>query len=79
MDAKRIAYITMVMAHKDLLDFWKAKMLVVSFTLFPIVMMTLFGYMFPSITSANPYAGKFSSPYGRLPIAIVNEDGGQIG
>ena len=77
MDAKRIAYITMVMAHKDLLDFWKAKMLVVSFTLFPIVMMTLFGYMFPSITSANPYAGKFSSPYGRLPIAIVNEDGGQ--
>lgn len=77
MDAKRIAYLTMVMAHKDLLDFWKAKMLVVSFTLFPIVMMAMFGYMFPSITSANPYAGKFSSPYGRLPIAIVNEDGGR--
>ncbi|MEM2882059.1 MAG: ABC transporter permease [Candidatus Bathyarchaeia archaeon] len=76
-DAKRIAYVTMVMAHKDLLDFWKAKMLVVSFTLFPIVMMAMFGYMFPSITSANPYAGKFSSPYGRLPIAIVNEDGGR--
>lgn len=76
--ARRAIYVTMVMAHKDLLDFWKAKMLVVSFTLFPIVMMAMFGYMFPSITSTNPYAGKFPSQYGRLPIGIVDEDGSRI-
>ena len=72
-------YITLRMAHKDLLDFWKAKMLVATFTVMPIIMMTMFGSMFPQTGVANPFSGKVSLPYKNSPMAIVVEDTGSFG
>jgi ABC-2 type transport system permease protein len=71
-------YVTLRMAHKDLLDFWKAKMLVATFTVMPIIMMTMFGSMFPQTGVANPFSGKVSSPYKNPPIAMVVEDTGSF-
>jgi len=69
-------YITFRIVHKDLLEFWKAKMLLVTFTIMPIIMMSMFGFMFPQTGTSNPYSGKISSPYKNVPMAIVVEDGG---
>jgi ABC-2 type transport system permease protein len=69
-------YITLRIAHKDLLDFWKAKMLVVTFSVMPILMMSMFGFMFPQTGASNPFSGKISSPYKNVPMAIVVEDSG---
>jgi ABC-2 type transport system permease protein len=69
-------YITLRIAHKDLLDFWKAKMLVVTFSVMPILMMSMFGFMFPQTGTSNPFSGKISSPYKNVPMAIVVEDSG---
>nr|MDO8135171.1 ABC transporter permease [Candidatus Njordarchaeum guaymaensis] len=71
-------YITLRVAHKDLLDFWKAKMLVATFTVMPILMMSLFGFMFPQTGTSNPFSGKVSSPYKNVPMAIVVEDSGSF-
>jgi len=70
--------ITVRIAHKDLLDFWKAKMLVVTFTIMPLMWMTMFGFMYPQTGSSNPYSGKISTPYRNIPIALVSEDGGRL-
>ena len=64
-------YITFRIAQKDLLDFWKAKMLVGTFMLMPILMMTMFGSMFPSTTGT-------SNPYRNAPMAMVVEDDGSL-
>jgi ABC-2 type transport system permease protein len=64
-------YITFRIAHKDLLDFWKGKMLVVTFMMMPILMMSMFGFMFPQTTGT-------SSPYKNAPMAIVVEDDGSL-
>jgi ABC-2 type transport system permease protein len=64
-------YITLRIAHKDLLDFWKGKMLVVTFMMMPILMMAMFGFMFPQTTGT-------SSPYKNAPMAIVVEDDGSF-
>jgi len=53
-------------------------MLVVTFMLMPIILMSLFGFMFPQIGSSNPWAGKISSPYKNVPMAIVVEDRGSL-
>jgi len=71
-------YITFRIAHKDLLDFWKARMLVFTFTLMPILLMSLFGFMFPQTGTSNPFSGKVSSPYKNVPIALVVEDSGSF-
>jgi len=62
-------YIAFRIARKDLLDFWKAKMLVATFMLMPILLMTMFGSMFPSTTGA-------SNPYRNAPMAMVLDDHG---
>ncbi len=64
-------YIAFRIARKDLLDFWKGKMLVGTFMLMPILMMVMFGSMFPSTTGA-------SNPYKNAPMAIVLEDHGSF-
>jgi ABC-2 type transport system permease protein len=64
-------YITFRIARKDLLDFWKAKMLVGVFMLMPILMMSMFGSMYPSTTGT-------SNPYKNAPMAMVVEDGGSL-
>jgi len=64
-------YVTFRIAQKDLLDFWKAKMLVGTFMLMPILMMSMFGSMFPSTTGT-------SNPYRNAPMAMVVEDDGSL-
>jgi ABC-2 type transport system permease protein len=64
-------YIALRIAHKDLLDFWKAKMLVGTFMLMPILLMSMFGSMFPSTTGT-------SNPYRNAAIAMVVEDDGSL-
>lgn len=61
-------YITFRIAHKDLLEFWKAKMLIVTFMTMPILMMSMFGFMFPQT----------SSLYKNAPMAMVVEDDGSL-
>ncbi len=74
-DAETILHIV----HKDLLDFWKAKMLVLTFTILPIIWMSMFGFMYPQTGSSNPFSGKVSTPYRNIPIGIVDEDNGWLG
>ena len=64
-------YITLRIAHRDLLDFWKVKLLVGTFMLMPILMMAMFGSMFPSTTGA-------ANPYRNAPMAMVVEDDGSL-
>jgi len=72
------AYIALRITRKDLLDFWKAKMLLATFMIMPILLMSMFGFMFPKTGTSNPYSGKISSPYKNVPIGIVVEDGGAL-
>jgi ABC-2 type transport system permease protein len=65
-------YITYRIAQKDLLDFWKAKMLFATFMMMPLLFMSMFGFMFPTITTTN-------NPYRNAPIAMVVEDTGSFG
>jgi ABC-2 type transport system permease protein len=62
-------YITLRIAHKDLLELWKAKMLFATFMIMPILMMSMFGFMYPSTTGTT-------NPYRNMPIAMVVEDNG---
>jgi ABC-2 type transport system permease protein len=67
---------TLLVTQKDLLDFWKAKMLVAFFMIMPILFMSMFGFMFPQTGASNPFSGKVSTPYKNAPIGIVLEDRG---
>ena len=64
-------YIMFRIAQKDLLDFWKAKMLFATFMVMPLPFMSMFGFMFPAITAT-------SNPYRNAPIAMVVEDEGSF-
>jgi len=50
-------------AHKDLLEFSRNRMLLVMLFVFPLFLMGMFGYIFPSSNTIND-----------IPISIVNED-----
>jgi ABC-2 type transport system permease protein len=65
-------------ARRDLLDLWRAKMLVVSFLLMPILLMSMFGYMFPTTPKANPAVGNMPTAYPNLPVALVLMDQGSV-
>ena len=67
---------TLLVTQKDLLDFWKAKMLVAFFMIMPILFMSMFGFMFPQTGESNPFSGKVSTPYKNAPIGIVLKDQG---
>ena len=69
---------TLIVTQKDLLDFWKAKMLVATFMIMPILLMSMFGFMFPQTGASNPYSGQVSTPYKNAPIGIVLEDQGSF-
>jgi len=64
-------YIMFRIAQKDLLDFWKAKMLFATFMVMPLLFMSMFGFMFPATTGTN-------NPYRNAPIAMVVEDDGSF-
>jgi ABC-2 type transport system permease protein len=70
--------VTTEIAKRDLLDLWRAKMLLVFFILMPLLFMTMFGFIFPPTVQVNPYSGQIPSPYPNLNLAIIQQDNGQI-
>jgi ABC-2 type transport system permease protein len=70
--------VTAEIARRDLLDLWRAKMLLVFFIMMPLLFMTMFGFIYPPAVQVNPYSGQIPSPYPNLNLAIVLQDNGQI-
>ncbi|HXZ89446.1 MAG TPA: ABC transporter permease [Candidatus Dormibacteraeota bacterium] len=70
--------VTVEIARRDLLDLWRAKMLLVFFIMMPLLFMTMFGFIYPPTVQVNPYSGQIPSPYPNLNLAIVQQDNGQI-
>ncbi len=65
-------------AKRDLLDLWRAKMLLVFFIMMPLLFMTMFGFIYPPTVQVNPYSGQIPSPYPNLNLAMIQQDNGQI-
>ncbi len=70
--------VTAEIAQRDLLDLWRAKMLLVFFIMMPLLFMTMFGFIFPPTVEVNPYSGQIPSPYPNLNLAVIQQDNGQI-
>ncbi|MGP8070703.1 MAG: ABC transporter permease [Candidatus Bathyarchaeia archaeon] len=70
--------VTTEIAKRDLLDLWRAKMLLVFFILMPLLFMTMFGFIYPPTVQVNPYSGQIPSQYPDLELAIIQQDNGQI-
>jgi ABC-2 type transport system permease protein len=70
--------VTVEIARRDLLDLWRAKMLLVFFIIMPLLFMTMFGFIYPPPVQVNPYNGQIPSPYPNLNLAIIQQDSGQI-
>ena len=64
-------------ARRDLLDLWRAMMLLFAFLLMPILLMSMFGYMFPPTPKGNQFVQSIPTAYPNLPIALVLDDPGQ--
>jgi ABC-2 type transport system permease protein len=64
-------------ARRDLLDLWRARMLLFFFVLFPILLMGMFGYIYPPTAKSNPTAGTIGTAFPNLPVAIVQMDDGR--
>jgi len=58
-------YIALIIAYKDLLEFYRRRIGLFVFIIMPLLMMAMFGYMFPS-----------QSAYKHIPLALVKEDRG---
>lgn len=70
--------VTAEIAKRDLLDLWRAKMLLVFFIIMPLLFMTMFGFIYPPTVQVNPYSGQIPSPYPNLNLAMIQQDNGQI-
>ena len=70
--------ITLDIARRDLLDLWRSKMLLFFFILFPILLMSMFGYMYPPIPKSNPTTGNIGTAFPNLPVSLVQMDNGQM-
>jgi ABC-2 type transport system permease protein len=64
-------------ARRDLLDLWRSKMLLFFFILFPILLMSMFGYIYPPVPKSNPNTGSIGTAFPNLPVALVKMDDGQ--
>ena len=67
----------MDIARRDLLDLWRAKMLLFFFILFPILLMTMFGYIYPPVPKSNANTGIIGTAFPNLPVSLVQMDDGQ--
>jgi ABC-2 type transport system permease protein len=65
---------TWYITQRDLLDFWREKMLIVMFVLMPIILMGMFGYMYPSVPKGNVAVGSIPSAFPNLQLALVRDD-----
>ena len=64
-------------ARRDLLDLWRSKMLLFFFILFPILLMSMFGYIYPPVPKSNPNTGSIGTAFPNLPVSLVKMDDGQ--
>ncbi len=64
-------------ARRDLLDLWRSKMLLFFFILFPILLMTMFGYIYPPVPKSNLNTGNIGTAFPNLPVSLVQMDDGQ--
>lgn len=69
--------IALDIARRDLLDLWRSKMLLFFFILFPILLMSMFGYIYPPIPKSNPNTGSIGTAFPNLPVSLVQMDNGQ--
>jgi len=75
---KRFAWdIAVDIARRDLLDLWRAKMLLFFFILMPLLLMSMFGYIYPPVPKSNPNTGSIGTAFPNLPVSIVQIDNGQ--
>jgi ABC-2 type transport system permease protein len=65
---------TWFITQRDLLDFWREKMLIVMFVLMPVIIMGMFGYMYPSVPKGNVAVGNIPSAFPNLRLALVRDD-----
>ncbi len=65
-------------ARRDLLDLWRAKMLLFAFLLMPLLLIAMFGYMFPTTPKSNPALGNIPTAYPNLPVALIQVDHGSL-
>ena len=63
-------------ARRDLLDLWRNRMLLFFFVFFPLMLMTMFGYIYPPTSQSNINTGSIGTAFPNLPIAIVRMDDG---
>ena len=68
----------MDIAKRDLLDLWMAKILVVMLVMMPLLLIGMFGYMYPPAPSPNPNTNNLGSVYPNLPVCLVVMDNGQM-
>jgi ABC-2 type transport system permease protein len=64
-------------ARRDLLDLWRARMLLFFFILFPLLMMGMFGYIYPAVPKSNPTTGSIGTPYPNMPVSLIQMDDGR--
>jgi ABC-2 type transport system permease protein len=69
--------LALAIARRDLLDLWRARMLLFFFILFPLLLMGMFGYIYPPIPKSNPTTGTIGTPYPNMPISLIQMDDGQ--
>ena len=65
-------------ARRDLLDLWRSKMLLFFFVLFPILLMGMFGYIYPPIPKTNPNTGIIGTAFPNLPVSLVLMDDSEM-
>jgi ABC-2 type transport system permease protein len=69
--------IALGIAKRDLLDLWRAKMLLFFFILFPLLLMGMFGNIYPPVPKSNPTTGSIGTAFPNLPVSLVQMDDGQ--
>lgn len=61
-------------ARRDLLDLWRNRMLLFFFVFFPLMLMAMFGYIYPPTAQSNINTGRIGTAFPNLRIAIVQMD-----
>ena len=69
--------IALGIAKRDLLDLWRSKMLLFFFILFPLLLMSMFGNIYPPVPKSNPTTGSIGTAFPNLPVSLVQMDDGQ--
>ena len=75
--AKSVTWeVALEIARRDLLDLWRSKMLLFFFILFPLLLMSMFGYIYPPTPKSNPNTDSIATAFPNLPVSMVQLDDG---